>query len=255
MVGELVNKYQSSSQEYKAAYEVFLRYTDLKSAAKARIDEVISYVSNHALLVDVGAADGMVTGWYHPQFSQIEALEPNPFFYDELTKRYQAHSNVDTYNHKILDHELDMIADLILCAHVYFHIDRDRWMQNTDHMTQWLSSKGVLALMLQTPDSDAMRMLDHFNIKYPSLREFHEEYKHERKGQYVLDIETIPSMVRAPDIEIAYAIAEFMLNFAKDFKAPSKVDLEAYIKDNFQTDKGFEFSCDSDLLLIQRKFR
>src|SRR5205823_12248677 len=65
----------------------------------------------------------------------------------------------EVFREPLLDAKVGAAGDLILCSHVFYYIDASEWLPNLERLVSWLSSSGVLVLVVQNHDTDCMRML------------------------------------------------------------------------------------------------
>jgi hypothetical protein len=161
--------------------------------------------------------------------------------------------SAEVVGEKILDANIGVAGDLILCSHVFYYIESSQWMATLERLVSWLSSKGVLVLAVQNQDTDCMRMLQHFFGRRFLVSSLARQFEAERAGLCQVRIETVPAQVMTPDFGSAYAIAEFMLNLLPLPDPPSRDDLGEYVRANFErVDGSFRFSCNQDFVQISR---
>lgn len=75
----LVRAYDSQTQLYHEAFQVFLDHTDQKMKARRWLEQYIQALPSRQVFIDAGAGEGQVTAWIAPQFAQTTAIEPNPY--------------------------------------------------------------------------------------------------------------------------------------------------------------------------------
>ncbi|MEZ4750199.1 MAG: class I SAM-dependent methyltransferase [Bdellovibrionota bacterium] len=83
--------------------------------------------------------------WYH--FEEALALEPNLTLGENLRRRCPG---INVLPKRIDDVHMNLHADLIVCSHVLYYIDRTKWMAVLDKLASWLSPGGTLVCILQT---------------------------------------------------------------------------------------------------------
>jgi hypothetical protein len=112
----------------------------------------------------------------------------------------------------------------------------------------------VLVVIVQNHDTDCMRMLDHFFGQRLDLSELRRGFEAIRGEQYEVDLETVPAHVVTPEFDVAYTVAEFMLNALPMPRPTARRELEEYVRKHLADPKGgYRFSCDQDMLQIRRR--
>ncbi len=243
--------YDSLSREYHRAFQVFLDHTDQKLKAQKWLTDLIDRLPSRRVFIDAGAGNGKVTTWFTERFGRTIAIEPNASLRSELKR---ACPTAEVIAEKILDAKIGAAADLILCSHVFYYIDVAEWLPNLNRLASWLSSGGVLVLVVQNHDTDCMRMLEHFFGRRFLLSSLARQFEEECGGAYQVRVETVSAHVETRDFPSAYAIAEFMLNLLPIPDPPARHALEDYVRARFERPDGsFRFSCDQDFVQIWRR--
>ena len=75
---ELVQVFNSQTQAYHDAFQVFLEHTDQKVTARAWLERCIQTLPSRRVCIDAGAGEGQVTSWVAAAFDTTLAIEPNP---------------------------------------------------------------------------------------------------------------------------------------------------------------------------------
>jgi Methyltransferase domain len=248
--GRTIAVYDSQSDEYHEAFQTFLEHTDQKLKAQQRLNNLVDRLSSRRVFIDAGAGNGKVTAWFTERFDRTIAIEPNASLRNELRRDCRA---AEVVSERILEADIAPVGDLILCAHVFYYIAPSEWRVNLERLVSWLSSDGVLVLMLQNHDTDCMRMLEHFFGRRFDLCSLARQFQEERGGSYQVRIETVPAQIETSDFASAYVIAEFMLNLLPISHPPERDTLEAYVRAHFErSERAFRFSCDQDFIQISR---
>ena len=249
--GQTIAVYDSQSREYHRAFQIFLDHTDQKLQTQKWLTALIDRLPSRRVFIDAGAGNGKVTAWFTDRFGQSMAIEPNASLRSELER---ACPTVEVIPEKILDAKIGAAADLILCSHVFYYIDAAEWLPTLERLASWLSSGGVLVLVIQNHGTDCMRMLEHFFGRRFLVSSLARQFEEECGGAYQVLIETVPAHVETPDFPSAYAIAEFMLNLLPMPDPPVRHALEEYVRARFQRPNGsFRFSCDQDFVQIRKR--
>jgi len=248
---QAITVYGSQSEAYHRAFKVFLDHTDQKANARAWLQDLVRSLPSRRVFIDAGAGNGQVTAWFVPSFERTIAIEPNDSLRDELRR---ACPSAEVIAEPILEAKPSATADLVLCSHVFYYIERAEWMATLDRLASWLAPGGILVVVLQNPGTDCMRMLKHFLAKHFDLSGLAQAIHRERGDAYEVGIDTVPAHVSTPGFDSAYTVAEFMLNLLHLPDPPSRRSLEDYVRAHFRDQAGtFRFSCHQDFLRIRRR--
>lgn len=248
---ERVSTYDSQSPAYHRAFEVFLAHTDQKVKARDWLKGLVHGLPSRQVFIDAGAGNGKVTAWFLEDFQRTIAIEPNPSLCDELRRTCPT---AEVLPQKILDAQLSILADLVLCSHVFYYIDAADWMTHLEKLVSWLAPEGVLVVAVQNHDTDCMRMLEHFCGYRFHLSELASRFEALRGRHYRVEIATVPAQVVTADLDSAFIVAEFMLNLLPMPDPPPRRILEEYVRKHFASSAGgYRFSCDQDFLTIRSR--
>lgn len=246
-----VSTYDSQSPAYHRAFEVFLTHTDQKVKARDWLKGLVHGLPSRQVFIDAGAGNGKVTAWFLEDFQRTIAIEPNPSLCDELRRTCPT---AEVLPQKILDAQLSILADLVLCSHVFYYIDAADWMTHLEKLVSWLAPEGVLVVAVQNHDTDCMRMLEHFCGYRFHLSELASRFEALRGRHYRVEIATVPAQVVTADLDSAFIVAEFMLNLLPMPDPPPRRILEEYVRKHFASSAGgYRFSCDQDFLTIRSR--
>ena len=245
-----VKVYDSRGADYQEAFRVFLAHTDQKTNASAWLEREVAALPRREVFIDAGAGTGALTAWLQPRFRRTIAVEPNAALRDDLRAACPA---AEVLGANITAAEPGAAADFVLCSHVFYYIDRATWPDNLRRLADWLRPGGVLAVALQNPATDCMRMLHHFTGQAFDLSAAARALAAEAGDRVEVRIDTVPAHVRTATFEPAYVVAEFMLNLLPLPSPPSRADLERYVNDHFRRPDGsYLFSCHQDFLRVGR---
>ena len=156
---ETVTVYDSQTEKYHEAFQIFLDHTDQKAKARERLDELVRSLSKKDVFIDAGAGNGKVTAWFTDLFKRTIANEPNSLLREDLK---QTCPKAEVHAEMILQSKMPVKGDLVLCSHVFYYIPQQEWMPTLEKLASWVAPDGVLAVIIQYHDSDCMRMLQHF---------------------------------------------------------------------------------------------
>jgi hypothetical protein len=245
----LAQVYDSNSPAYAEAYRVFVKCTDQKTRARDRLQDIIDGLEHRTTLIDVGAGDGMFTGWIAAQFSRTVAIEPNRDF----AKLFARHLPGARLIEGDLEHsDPATVGDLVLCANVFFHIPRHEWRQSVLRMLRWVAPKGALVLFLQNSETQCMQMLRHFGVNPGSLRELGRELEQASQGRFQMSVDRVSACVETSNQSSGHQVAEFMLNCLPPSNPPTAEEFRTYVDGHFRERSGkFRFSCDLDCLILR----
>ena len=244
-----IKVYDSQSSAYHQAFQVFLDHTDQKVRAKQWLDRLVKALPWRRTFIDVGAGNGKVTSWFIDSFNHTIATEPNESLRAELKKNCP---QIEALAEQIMDTDIAVSGDFVLCSHVLYYIERAEWMANLERLASLVSPEGVLVVVVQHHESDCMHMLQHFFGRRFDLGPLGRTFQAEKGDQYEVSIETVPAHITTSDLPTAYIIAEFMLNLLPIPAPPAQSDLEEYVQKHFASQEGgFHFSCDQDFLQIR----
>src|SRR5262249_7631810 len=163
-----VRSFVSSSPEYHRAFQAFLAHTDQKDKAREWLRHEVDGLANRSVMIDAGAGSGKLTSWLTPLFETVIAIEPNPSLESELrTTCPDAAVSACT----IASVSPPAAGDFVLWSHVFYPIARSEWESTLLHLMGWVAPGGVLAVAIQNPGTDGMRMVNHFLGGRLDLRE------------------------------------------------------------------------------------
>jgi hypothetical protein len=117
-----------------------------------------------------------------------------------------------------------------------------------------MAPTGVTIVVLQHRESGCMNMVHHFFGHRFELRRAAEAFQAKHGDRYDVVTTLDPAHVETPDLDKAYAVAEFMLNLLEITSAPTREDVEGYIRANFATqDGGYRIPVHQDFLQIRHR--
>jgi trans-aconitate methyltransferase len=232
---------------YERAFATFLAHTDQKQQARAHLDRVVAGLPHRRVLLDVGAGDGGTTAHLSGRFARTVAIEPNPRLRARLAGRLPGALVI---GRTILDARPPERADLVLCAHVLYHVPAEQWPAHLHRLASWTAPDGTCLVVLQNPETDARRMLRHFGGETPDLIGVLEGRPADSETRVdIVSVDGVEAYVRTPDAGTAVEVASFMLGHLPAPPAPETI--EEYVRAHFATaDGGYAFSCTQDFVRI-----
>ena len=247
---DCVRVYDSQSEAYREAFKVFLEHTDQKVNAREWLRQFIQTLPHRQVLIDAGAGTGQLTSWIAPDFERTMAIEPSAYLREEFRKNFP---DCQLFSGFITDVTPPEKADLVVCSHVFYYIDPAEWMSNVEALVSWLKPGGVALIILQNPQTDYNRMMDHFLGKRFDLSPLATQFQQMRGEDCSVKFDLVRAHFTPPDIHAAYIVVEFMLNLFTITSPLRRKDLEDYISQNFRDGEGaFRMSCHQDMLQIQK---
>ncbi|HVV67508.1 MAG TPA: methyltransferase domain-containing protein [Gammaproteobacteria bacterium] len=250
-ISQSVPAYDSQSKEYEQAFEVFLKNTNQKRNMHQWLQKVVEKLPAKQVFIDAGAGDGEVTRWFTPLFQKTIAIEPNPFLREKLHSAIPEATIIDK---TIMEADPQATADLVLCSHILYYIDKNQWLQNLEKLVSWLSPSGSVIIVLQNPNTDCMNLLEHFINQRFDLSQVAEQFAKKHGENYEINLCCDGAQIEAPDFSSALTISIFMLNLLPMPHPLSETELEYYISSHFlKEDHIYRFSCNQDFLQIRKK--
>ena len=232
---ERIRVFDSRGEDYKQAFQIFLDHTDQKRNAKRWLQGVVEKLSARKVFIDAGAGNGEVTGTFAPAFERSIAIEPNAFLLNQLR---QAIPNAETIGDSILNAKPPAQGDLVLCSHTLYYIPADQWLMHLERLVSWMSPTGVTIVVLQNRESGCMNMVHHFFGHRFELRQVADMFRAKHGDRYDVVTTPDPAHVDTPDFPSAFVVADFMLNLLTIHQAPTRQEVEEYIRAHFATPDG-----------------
>ena len=248
MSEERIRVFDSQSDAYKRAFQVFLQHTDQKRNAHKRLEALIGGLRFKRTFIDAGAGNGELTGWVGRAFERIIAIEPNRFLCEQLR---QVLPGAEVIEQPILGAAPSQRGDLVLSSHTFYYIPQDRWLEHLERLTGWMSPSGVTVVITQSRDTDCVGMFNSLAGRSFDLSGLVREFRAKHGARYQVSVPQDEAHVETRDFDSAYIIAEFMMNTFPGDEMPSKATLARYLQDHFRTPTGgYRFSCHQDFVQI-----
>lgn len=246
-----IQVFNSTCRTYQAAFEVFLKHTNQKQMAYSVLQPLVASLPERKQMLDIGAGDGTLTSMVYEDFDEVLAFEPNEALVASLQRRCPG---INILPKKIDEVNVGLHADLIVCSHVLYYVDKSRWMQTLDKLASWLKPNGVLVCILQNPSTDCMRMVEYLYQDRFDLAGLAQKFDLFAGHRFQQTMRTLPSYIETSDLESAYTIAELVLNVVP-MRDPVPRDLLVdHVNRFFRGPDGtYHFSCNQDFLIIKRR--
>lgn len=248
---EHIRTFDSQGEAYKQAFQIFLEHTDQKQNAKRWLQEVVEKLPAHRIFIDAGAGNGEVTKAFAGAFKRTIAIEPNVYLRTQLQ---QTLPTAEAIGLPILAAHPGAQGDLVLCSHTFYYIPPEEWLAHLERLVAWMSPTGVTIVVLQHRESGSMNMVHHFFGHRFELRQVADTFRAKHRDQYTVEITLDPAHVETPDLNKAYAVAEFMLNLLDMKSVPTRQAVEAYLQAHFATPDGkYRIPVHQDFLTIRHQ--
>ncbi|MFD8705048.1 class I SAM-dependent methyltransferase [Kitasatospora sp. NPDC059648] len=243
---------ETSGDDYRRAFDLFLAGTDEKPRTHARLGEIAASLPRRRVLLDLGAGDGRTTAYLARYFDRTIAVEPSAAMREKLTAACP--------DALLLPEPLDRAAppepgDLVHLSHVLYYVPEPDWFPTVTRALDWTAPGGVLLVVLQNPDSPCMRMAAHFTGVHYDLRPLLDRLR-VRHPSHGYALETLALHYRTSHLAEAVDVAEFMVNVADlvtlDAR-PTRGALTAYVRQHFaRPDGGYAIGHSQDMLIVRR---
>jgi len=248
---ERIRVFDSQGEAYKQAFQIFLAHTDQKRNAKRWLQKVVDGLMARKVFIDAGAGNGEVTKAFVSAFARTIAIEPNVYL---LTQLQEALPTAETIGLPIMAAQPAVQGDLVLCSHTFYYIPQEEWLAHLERLVSWMAPTGVTIVVLQHRDSGCMNMVHHFFGHRFELGRTADTFRTKHGHRYDVVTTLDPAHVETPDLGKAYAVAEFMLNLLDIERAPTRQNVEAYIKANFATHSGgYRIPVHQDFLQVRHR--
>lgn len=248
---EPIRVFDSQGEDYKRAFQVFLDHTDQKRNAKRLLQGMVDDLPARKIFIDAGAGNGELTRAFAGAFDHTIAIEPSTHL---LTQLQRVIPQAETIGTPILSTNPKVQGDFVLCSHTFYYIPPEEWLAHLERLVSWMSPTGVTIVVLQHRESGCMNMVHHFFGHRFELRQAADAFRAKHGDRYDVVTTLDPAHVDTPDLDKAYAVAEFMLNLLEINCAPTRQDVEAYVQANFAThDGGYRIPVHQDFLKIRHR--
>ena len=260
----------SSNLEYKAKkietpFETFLRYTDEKAVSATVLANILEdHLAEGASMLDIGAGNGEYLGLalqHIPTRHRINVtlVEPSQDLLQPLSRRFTKQlpdSHVEILNTDLQNFASDKKFDLILMAHLFYHIAQPARPEQLQKAIGLLKPGGTLIIVLREQDDIA----DYKNAFKPLL--FDKEFKAlvlddvltalPDPDKLHIDRRIVDATLRIPineNMEDTIGIIEFLLN-KPWMDIPKDIQLSAL---QFIRDKEASFSLRDGVAVITKR--
>lgn len=252
MGDERISAFSPDSEDYRRAFDCFLSHTDQKRVMLAELARLCDALAKRDVLIDAGAGNGILATWLADRFRRVIAIGPSECLRRQIPGNCP---RAEILPQTILEADPGCCASLVLCSHVFYHVEQSGWLAHLERMASWLDKQGLLVVCLENPAADCQKMVWKFSSRRFDLQPLLAGFRARHSTDFTADIHTLRSEIKTDTLDDAFTIAEFLLSSAcsPPLGAVATVDaVKGYIETHFSKDGGFAFSCDQDLMLIRR---
>jgi hypothetical protein len=227
-----VKRYHWNTPEYADAFAAFLRASGGREQSNRMLRCLLAQYPREARAVDWGAGRGDLTAVLLEHCAQVYAVEPSADMRAVLAERCPKATIVPG---TIMSTTPPAPVEVGVISHVFYHVADHEWGAHVIRAADCLSSKGVLAVILNDPDSGTNRMLEDFGAPrfdlYHSLAQVIRRHK-----EYDFAWSWGPVPVQTRSFEDTLKIARFVLcdrdetAFARQ---PAEKDFQEYVRAHF----------------------
>ncbi len=233
--------------EYKRQLDLFARSSTEKGIELLKIGEIIAGLGKRERFLDIGAGGGDLTIPISQAFGETVIVEPNEKQGAMFRRRYPY---VRICNELWEDADFGAQRfDLILCSHVLYYIEEDKWLPAIDKMYRHLEEGGVIAIVLQSPVGDVARFFKQFAHYDVNILELWGQLI-QRYGEKAVDVRYFINEIWTENLADMLEIALFLL---LDHRFRERTDeIEEYLETHHKVNHGYRILQD-DILLAVRK--
>ncbi|WP_432164057.1 class I SAM-dependent methyltransferase [Streptomyces tendae] len=238
-------------EEYSRAFALFLSGTDQKTVTQTYLSQIIAEMPRRDVFLDIGAGEGGTTEYIGRHFRKVVAIEPSAHMCKAL---HRALPDAVVLSEPVETVQVDVKADLALCAHVLYHLPHASWTATIRRMLDWVVPGGELVVTLQNPDDDAMRMSRYASGRLPfSLADLAVLLEREDSlGIADSGMETLKATYRSPSRDDTLTVAQFMLG-VPELTPANRQRLAEYVDQNFSAPDGsFKIGHSQDVLRLRK---
>jgi SAM-dependent methyltransferase len=243
-----------TEDEYAEVQTLYLKDTESKAPLCTFIQtEILPILPHQQAFLDIGAGLGEITREIASSFDSTTVIDPNSAYLD----RYNS-LGFSSYISRIQDVELSSSYDLILCAHVFYYIEKGEWRRVVQNIHRGLAQggKGLLVYVAPTgpwhdfclsirPDYSTSSSLEQI------LREEHISYRKVRYGRKceIPDREDFCRLVSLCVLSDCFTPDEFQ-SLSEEKKRAVYSTIDAYVT-SCKSAGGYTVNWDEDLMIME----
>jgi len=162
-----------SEENYNQVQTVFNKKVETafyKNDASSSYTEVLSnfiketilpYLESKESFLDIGAGPGEITNQIAPHFNSSTIVEPNSLHKEKYTAQK---CTVHTANFQ--DVQLKQKYDFVLCAHVLYFIEHNKWAEFLEKLHSCINKNGQGLVVLVAPRGNWHKLRESINPNY-----------------------------------------------------------------------------------------
>lgn len=151
-----------SDSEFRAVFELLVSLTDEYTHLLPLFEaSILPRLPKTDALLDVGAGPGLITSPLSKHFDHISLVEPDPLYCLEAVRKILASGKpVTAFNRLWEVAQLEQQRyDLVVCAHVLYFVDPEKWAEFIQKMMAQLASGGRLVIVLVAKGDDVSELI------------------------------------------------------------------------------------------------
>jgi SAM-dependent methyltransferase len=229
------------------SFQKFLSWTNEKQILG---DEILKLIKpSYKSLLDVGAGNGDLTGYYIGLFEEALLLEPAQQYYERLLERFQG---ARVMKFKAEDFRSNgSHFDLIVASHIFYYVTKP--LEVINHLLASLNEGGRFVIILADRNCSYLRFIDQFSsiifgdkIDRPEVQ-WSDIVAFLAKESLSVEVRDVSSIVNAPSIEDFLSMDEFLFGVdishaSGDVMDEMRTYLQGYLtEDGLIIDVGHKF--------------
>lgn len=237
------------------AYKFFLSTTaETRHRGLFFLRNVLPKLSHYDNMLDVGAANGLMTKWIGSRFKKVTAIDSNFEAISCLaaSKRIvRKKTEMELIHASILDVDLKQdYYNLGLLSHVLYYINDSLWVDVAKRVYDAIAPGGLLVIVLNGDELGKLSLLKHFNSRAIDIESFVVRCVNEFQSSHIEVFKSV-EVARALDLNSMLQIAGFFLYDAGGLA--TKRSLMDYVDIHCKKNNGmYEMNFSQKFILINK---
>lgn len=233
--------------EYKRQLRLFAMSSTEKGIELLKIGEIIAGLKKRGKFLDIGAGGGDIAIPVSQSFDETTIVEPNEK-QASMLKRRCPHFRI--YNDCWENIDLGSGRyDFILCSHVLYYIEEDKWLATIEKMYNHLEDDGCIAVVLQSPMGEVARFFNQFTRYDVNILELWQQLI-KRYGENTIGVRYFINEIWTENLDDMVTIGLFLLLDRKFRNYEDKI--REYFENHHKVDRGYRLLQDEILLAIKK---